>query len=139
MNNASMPPKEIKNLRVFGYGLGVIITFFIVRHGMKHGSIGVLSYLWLSVAAILAYVTAANLPAIKPFYLRWMKVAHFIGAVISGIVLSALYYFVFGFVGIVTRIFRVDLLDEKWDKNKTSYWIKRENKPFDQKAYQYQF
>lgn len=139
MDINTMTAKEKKNLRVFGYGLGIIITFIVVRHGMKHGGIGVLSYVWLTAAVILAYVTAVNLPAIKPFYLRWMKVAHFIGTIVSGIVLSVLFYVVFGLVGIVMRIFRQNPLDEKWDKSQASYWIKRGDKAFDQKSYQYQF
>lgn len=134
-----MTAKEKKNLRVFGYGLGIIISFFVWRHGAKHGGIGFFSYAWLGLAAVLAGITAINLEAIRPLYKYWMKGAHFIGNIISGIILAVLYFFVFGIVGIVTRIFKIDLLDQKLNKEASSYWHERERKPFDQKSYKYQF
>jgi len=84
-------------------------------------------------------VSAADVYALKPVYKKWMIGAHFIGNVISTIVLSVFFYFVFGIVGIVLRIIRKDLLDQKIDYNRDSYWIEREQKLFNKKSYHNQF
>ena len=67
-----------------------------------------------------------------------MKVAHFIGATITGLILSLMFYVIFGIVGIILRILRKDLLNERLEPEAQSYWIKR-NAHDDDKYYEKQF
>src|SRR3989338_11167236 len=97
--------KEKKNLLVFGYGLAVIIAFFVWRHGAKLG-FDLFSWIWLGVAAFLACLTAIDHQRLRPFYAKWMIGAHFIGMIITTVILSLLFYIVFGIAGIVLRIIR---------------------------------
>jgi len=129
--------KEKKNLLVFGYGLAVIITVFVLRHGMK-GEFTVFSWMWLALAAGLAVITAIDHRLIKPFYTKWMVVAHFIGTIVTTVILSVLFFVLFGITGIVLRILRKDLLDRKLEPGRNSYWIKREGK-FEKESYLKQF
>jgi hypothetical protein len=133
-----MNPKDIKNLRVFGYGLAVISAFIGWRIGAKHG-IGTASYILFFMSAVLTVMTYVNLAWIKKIYVPWMKVAHFIGNVINVILLSLMFFLVFSVVGILLRLMRKDLLGRSLDQNARSYWIKREIIPFDQKRYTQQF
>jgi len=76
---------------------------------------------------------------LRAFYNRWMKAARFIGKIITGLVLSLLFYLVFGFAGILLRLLRKDLLDRKIDRNINSYWIEKDQVSFDKSCYTRQF
>ena len=99
MNVILSDPKEIKNLKVFGYGLSVILVFISYKifktHGptLWHGLLGA-SFL------VLVIVTTFKLDLIKPFYKQWMRVAHVIGGVVTTLILAVLFYAMFGVVGI---------------------------------------
>ncbi len=116
-----MDKKEQKNLRVFGYGLAIIIAFIVIRLGIKHGFTNG-KYFALFLAVLLVLVTALRLAAIKPIYRVWMKGARFIGEIVNFVLLSVIFYLFFGLVGIILRLMRKDLLDEKIDKSAQSYW-----------------
>lgn len=133
-----MDPKEQKNLKVFGYGLALIIVFFAVRLGMKHGFTNG-KFIAIGAAAALALLTAVSLKAIKPLYRVWMKGAHFIGGIVNFLLLSVIFYVLFGFVGIVLRLIRKDLLDERIDKSAKTYWKSTRSGVFDRERYTRQF
>ncbi len=116
-----MDQKEQKNLRVFGYGLSIIIAFVVIRLGIKHGFTNG-KYFALLLAILLAGITALKLQSIKPLYRVWMKGARFIGEIVNFVLLSVIFYLFFGLVGIILRLMRKDLLDEKIDKSAQSYW-----------------
>jgi len=129
---------EKKNLLVFGYGLAVILSFFGIHHGLKHS----FSF-WPVVLCVLAgcflIVTAMNYLLLKPVYKKWMVVAHAIGTVITTIILTVLFYTIFGVVGIILRILRKDLLNQKLDSSAQSYWIAHDSKKHEQDYYLQQF
>ena len=130
--------KEKRDLLVFGYGLSIILIFIAWRLMKHHGPITA-NFLLLLVSAFILVLTIFRLPALKTFYKYWMKVAHFIGNVITGIILSILFYFVFTPVGIVIRILRKDLLDKKLQPEQDSYWIKRKQEEFHKEHFRRQF
>ena len=130
--------KEKKNLVVFGYGLAVILSFISFKIWHEHGWIAVHAILIVG-AVILAAITMLRYQLLKPFYVQWMKGAHFIGNVITGFVLSVLFYLVFGVAGIVLRLLKKDLLDQRLNYAADSYWIKKEQIDFDQNHYTRQF
>ncbi len=61
----------------------------------------------------------------KLIYKYWMKIAHFIGEVNTKIILTLLYFVVFGLFSIVARLMGRDLLDKRLDA-KPSYWSNKE-------------
>lgn len=130
--------KERKNLLVFGYGLAIILAFIGWRNSAHHG-MGILPIILWSFAGLFTVVSLVNVELLKPFYKKWMIGAHFIGNIISAIILSFMFYAVFGIVGIILRVMKKDLMDRKIDKNSKSYWIFREPKPFEKEAYTRQF
>jgi len=85
---------EKKNLVVFGYGLAVILGFVSFKIWHDHGLVIMHLVLFICISA-LVIITALRYKSLKPFYTQWMKGAHFIGNVITTLVLSFLFYFVF--------------------------------------------
>jgi hypothetical protein len=133
-----MDAKEKKNLQVFGYGLAVIIAFFAIRLGIKHGfSNG--KFIAIAIAVLLAVLTFLSLPTIKPFYRLWMKAAHFIGGIVNFVLLSLIFYMFFGAAGIILRILRKDILDERIDKSAKTYWKPSRSGTFDRERYTKQY
>jgi len=124
---------EKKNILVFGYGLAIICAFFSFRSWSHQNQLGLILCGLASVC--FALVTAVKWECLKSFYTQWMKVAHFIGNIISTIVLCVIFYLVFGLVGIVLRLLRKDFLECKIEKDRESYWIKREEAAFDKMRY----
>ena len=130
--------KTKKNLLVFGYGLGVILTFFSTRLWIKYGPNGK-SYVFVCLALIFVLITIFRLDVLKVIYNRWMKVAGFIGHHVSLVLLIIIFYVVFGIPGLVLRLLRKDLLNQEWDLKQTSYWIKKQKTEFSQENYRRQF
>lgn len=133
-----MNKKEQKDLKVFGYGLAIIISFIVIRLGMKHGFTNG-KFAALAIAAALALLTALRLPAIRPLYRVWMKGARFIGEIMNFVLLSVIFYVFFSITGIVLRLLRKDLLDQKIDKSAKTYWKPARCGPFDRERYTRQF
>ncbi len=130
--------KEIRNLKVFGYGLSFILSFIAVRLWMKHG-FSLSKAILLGVSFAFLVVTPLRLDWIKLVYTRWMKVAGVIGQIVTGFILAVVYYTVFTVGGIVLRIFKKDLLNRRLDPNAHSYWILRPETDLGKKHYEQQF
>jgi len=63
---------------------------------------------------------------LKPVYETWLKIAHFIGRVITTIMLTFLYYLLITPAALIKRVFGGRPLPLKPDKNVFSYWVPRE-------------
>ena len=68
-----------------------------------------------------------------------MRVAHVIGSIVTALILSALFYVVFGLVGIFLRLTRKDILNQTLEPEAKTYWIKKETVAFDKNNYLRQF
>ncbi len=182
-----MEREETKNLRVFGYGLALIIPFlallqavkedlkflpfalifigglvslmvlitriaehkplknawiFVVQAGVlvfkiREGA-GWAALAWLGVSAALLAVTVWQTERLRPLYAAWMRGAHAVGQLVSAAILGLLFFLVFTPVGLVLRLLRKDLLDERLEPEKESYWQKREY-AFKEENYKRQF
>ena len=56
----------------------------------------------------------------------WHKFGILLGNIVSPIVMGILFFAVVTPTGLILRIFGKDLLGKKFDKEKKSYWVKRE-------------
>ena len=125
-----------KSLRQFGITMAIaflIITLIIfIRHKYSVIPASIISATFL----ILAFVSPTLL---KPIYILWMKLAFILGWINTRLILFIIFYLVFTPVGLVMRLFRIDLLDRKIDKNKESYWRKEERSGFSLLNYERQF
>jgi len=125
-----------KSLRQFGITMGVaflVITLIILaRH--RHNIIPT------TIASAIFLILAFTAPVLlKPTYILWMRLAFILGWINTRLILFIIFYLVFTPVGLGMRLFKVDLLDRKIDKNKESYWRKKDKKEFSLLNYERQF
>ena len=57
----------------------------------------------------------------------WFKFGLIMGNIVSPIVMSLIYFSILTPIGLVLKLCGKDLLNERLDKNKSSYWNKRKN------------
>jgi len=116
----------------------LLVQLYIFALAIKQGFSG-LALIFLSISILILLATLIKVDLLNPAYVQWMKIAHFIGGVIAGAILSILFYVVFGFAGILLRIMGKDLLDQKIDRTVNSYWVRKDQIDFDKKNYERQF
>lgn len=131
-----MSSKEIKNLRVFGFGLTLILALFGLKHSRTASQF---TFVFLAGSVFLGCVTALAPQRLAEFYRGWMKVARVIGVVFSTVLLTIIFYLMFGITGIILRLSGKDVLEEKIDPKRESYWVPVPPKPFQPEDYKRQF
>ena len=62
---------------------------------------------------------------LRPIYVFWLKIAHFIGRVITTLVLILAYYLVITPTALIKRVLGGPPLPTKPNKNALSYWVNR--------------
>ena len=62
---------------------------------------------------------------LKPVYVAWLEIAHFIGKIITILILTLAYYLVITPSALLKRIFGGAPIPTKPGKNINSYWVKR--------------
>ncbi len=100
------------------------------------------SWLWqfLWPISFTFFVIASIVPVrLRPVYSFWMKLAVVLGWINTRILLFLFFYLVLTPIGLLMRLFGKDFLDRKFEKEKASYWAKREPKDFDLTRYERQF
>jgi hypothetical protein len=63
---------------------------------------------------------------LKPVFAAWLKIAHFIGRVITTLILTLAYFLVITPAALIKRTFGGTPLPTRVDKNISSYWVTRE-------------
>lgn len=126
-----------KNLRIFGLVLGAVCIIFGSRLFFKWHKTG---FLYLAAIGIFLIASGAIYPLIlKPVYRVWMKIASIINWLITKVLFILVFYVVMTPMGLLLKLCRRDLLDLKFDKDKNSYWIRREQKILNPEQYEKQF
>ncbi|MFA4982312.1 MAG: SxtJ family membrane protein [Candidatus Omnitrophota bacterium] len=125
-----------KELREFGLTIGIIL---VILGGVALWR-GKGTYPYLFTAGALFIIPGFILPGIlKPLQKAWMGFAIVLGFFMSRLVLTIVFYGVVTPIGLITRISGKDILDEKMDKSKASYWIARSGQARPKEYYEKQF
>ena len=66
-----------------------------------------------------------NSKILTPFNNIWMKFGEVLGLVISPIVMAVVYFIILTPISLIVRLSGKDLLGLKFNKSKSTYWIKR--------------
>lgn len=107
--------KLVKFGKTMGIAFLVIAIFVFIRH--KHNP------LLLMIIAVIFLAAARITPGLlKPVYLAWMKLAFALSWVNTRLILAVMFYFIFTPISLILRLFRVDLLERRSDKQKATYW-----------------
>ena len=107
------------------FGLLFFVVFLIVSLWplTSVGSIRIWSAIISAVFLILGLINSRLLTPLNVF---WFKFGMILGAIISPIVMGIVFFLVVTPTGFILRIMGKDLLNKKYDKEKETYWIKRE-------------
>tara|TARA_Y100001970_G_scaffold293877_1_gene444166 strand:+ start:63 stop:440 length:378 start_codon:yes stop_codon:yes gene_type:complete len=114
--------KKISSNRSFG------ILFFIVFLLIAIWPIlnGETFRIWaLVISTIFLILGSLNSRILTPLNKAWVKFGELLGMVIAPIVMAVIYFIIITPIGLLMRLLGKDLLNMKFNKNK-SYWIKRE-------------
>jgi hypothetical protein len=127
-------PRDLRKfgLMVGGVFLGLGLIFYL-RHKPW--------WPWLVWPGAPLVVLGAVLPrSLKWVYVAWMTLAMILGAIVSTILLTALFFFVVTPIGLVARLAGKDFLSRRLDSSAVSYWILRDvSKPKPKHEYERQF
>ena len=77
------------------------------------------------VLAILGVAFMGMPKALTPLYLKWLKIAHLIGRILTTVMLSVAYYVVITPSALIKRLISGSPLPLRPDKQATSYWVTR--------------
>ena len=114
---------KISSNRSFGLLFFVIFLIVSLWPLTHEGSIRIWSVIISVVFLILGLL---NSKFLTPLNLLWFKLGMILGAIVSPIVMGIVFFLVVTPTGFILRIMGKDLLNKKYDKEKETYWIKRE-------------
>jgi multisubunit Na+/H+ antiporter MnhG subunit len=125
-----------KELREFGVVVGLVLILF----GAVAMFRGKPFYPYLYGAGLALAAFGVLMPkTLKPLQKAWMASALVIGFVMSRLILGILFYLVMTPIGLLMKLFGKDLLDERLEKEKASYWIERGKDAIAAESYEKQF
>lgn len=127
---------NINRIKKFGHVVGPFLIILGLILLWKHAVLAPYIILFGSLILLLTYIKPLLL---KPVYIAWMCISTLMGFIMTRLILSILFMLVFTPAGLILRLMRKDLLKQKIDKNKVSYWITRKNDAFDAKTLENQF
>ncbi|MHB2149923.1 SxtJ family membrane protein [Calditrichota bacterium LG25] len=111
-----------KELRSFSWLVGSLSLILL--------TVGIIKSSWLFIIpfALLSLLVAAGQfvrPLLILFYRLWMSLAHILGALMSRLILSLIFYLIFSPIGMILRLLNRQPLDLKINKDQPSYWRAR--------------
>ena len=105
------------------FGIVFFIVFLLIA--LYPIIIGQNVRLWsLAISLVFLVLGIANSPILTPFNKLWFKFGILLGKFISPLIMGMIFFLVVTPIGLIMRAFGKDLLNLKYNKDK-SYWIKK--------------
>ena len=123
MKNIHLDKIKISSNRSFGLVFFAVFLIISLWPLTSEGSIRIWSVIISSVFLILGLI---NSKLLTPFNQLWFKFGIILGNIVAPIVMGILFFLVVTPTGLILRIIGKDILNKKYDKEKETYWIKRE-------------
>lgn len=125
-----------KKLREFGLLVGGVLCAlagFLLWRGKG-------SYPYFLIPGILLMIGGAVAPrALKPLQKAWMTLAILMSWVMTRLLLGILFFLAITPIGLILRLTGKDLLDEKLEPKKQSYWKILSKTPYNPADYEKQY
>ena len=112
---------KIGSNRSFGIVFFVVFLLISIYPLINEGNIRYWSLIISFIFLILGFL---NSKILTPLNKIWFKFGIFLGRIISPLVMGTIFFFVVTPTGLLMRIFRKDLLNLKFNSDK-SYWIEK--------------
>ena len=120
-----MPTKsKVKTSSNRSFGLVFFFVFLIISLWplLNEGSLRIWS---IVIAIIFLILGLINSKLLTPLNILWSKFGMFLGLIISPIVMGIIFFLVITPTGFIMKMMNRDLLNNKYDNKKKSYWINR--------------
>ena len=118
-----------KELRTFGLSLGVVCLIWAGILWWR-GHMGAIPYL-VGASPVLILLALVAPITLWPIHKVWMPVAKGIARALTWLLLTLVFYLVFTPYSLVLKLLGKDPLDRKIEPDRESYWIARDDGPFD--------
>ena len=112
---------KIGSNRSFGIVFFVVFLLISIYPLINEGNIRYWSLIISFIFLILGFL---NSKILTPLNKIWFKFGIFLGRIISPLVMGIIFFFVVTPTGLLMRVFRKDLLNLKFNSDK-SYWIEK--------------
>ena len=112
--------------RNFGILFSSITLFIFFR---KFYISEVFDYYILSISIALLFLSFIKQSLLNPFSFLWNKIGEILGAIITPVIITSVFFLLFTPLGFILKIFRANLLSVKIKKTEASYWVERKTKP----------
>lgn len=122
-----------EEVRKFGILMAVVLTLIGLFLLYKEVTFW---YVLPALGGVLLIGGYTGYPVVRPVYLAWMKFAFVLGWINTRLLLGLFFYLILTPIGLMMRLFGKDFLDEKIERDRASYWTKREKVPLDQSRYE---
>ena len=120
MNSNSTDTKEIQKFGV------IALIFFGLLCGLGVWTKKPLPTYFFGFLSMLGFSFIVAPSKLRPIYRTWLRIAHFLGRVVTTVILTLAYYLVITPAALVKRLFGGSPLPFKPDKDCPSYWVTRE-------------
>ena len=114
---------KLPSNRSFGILFFLVFLIIGIYPLLKDGDLRIWS---LIISIIFLILGLLNSSILYPLNRIWMKFGYLLGAIIAPIVMALIFFGVVTPTGILMKIVGKDLLNLKINKNKKTYWIKKE-------------
>ena len=106
------------------FGLVFFFVFLIVGLWplLNEGSFRIWSII---IAIIFLILGLTNSKLLTPLNILWFKFGMFLGSIVSPFVMGIVFFLVITPTGFIMKMMNRDLLNNKYDNKKKSYWINR--------------
>ncbi|MGB2705768.1 MAG: SxtJ family membrane protein [Candidatus Omnitrophota bacterium] len=132
--------KDIKStkdeLREFGLTIGIILVI-LGALTLWRGRPQAPYFLGLGALFIILGITLWQV--LKPLQKVWMSFSIILGFFVSRLILTILFFAVITPIGLIMKLLGKDILDERIDKSRPSYWHERDTAIKDKKSYENQY
>jgi hypothetical protein len=118
-----------KSLRNFGLLVGGI--FFLLGLWIYYRSQSPLGIVFIVIGALLLLFGLVSPNSLSQVYKIWMGLAFALGWIVSRALLIILFYIGITTIGFIAGLFGKKFLDIKYNDNKETYWVKRDDSKVD--------
>ena len=105
------------------FGIVFFIVFLLVAlYPLTYG--GDIRNWIILISLIFLFLGLLNSKILTPLNKLWFKFGIFLGKIVSPIIMGIIFFLIVTPIGLIMRILRKDILNLKYNKNK-SYWIEK--------------
>ncbi len=127
-----------KELRKFGISVGLVLFLIGLLFQFVWDS-QFTFYILSGIGLFLVLFGIVQPTVLLPLHKVWMTLALILGFIMTRVILSILFYIIVTFIGLIAKLVKKDFLDRKIDRDKESYWHKREKVEYHKELTERQF